>query len=250
MDERKMQVMEDFGDAALALMLEEQAEADGMALWEAYCRQNDPMPEPLDNACRKAVAKTLRKSHKHMLMGRALRCSAMLAACLVLVTTLIFSVEALRVPMLNFILTHGGASTVLRFQEREGWEETPLEEIRYILDTTVPDGFVLEIENSDSPSRLGRFYCSDDAGTLQIVIIPAMGSMSLDADEGQITEFTLAGHDAILVESDDLQAMWINKTQKLFYTVTASSMEKTDFLQFVEILAEKTTYSGAGLTNE
>ena len=250
MDERKKKVMEDFGDAALALMLEEQAEADGKALWEAYCEHIEPMPQSLDKTCRKVMAKVIRRSHKHMLMGRALRCSALLAACLVLVTTLVFSVEALRVPVLNFILTHGGASTVLRFQERESWEETPLEEMRHILDITVPDGFVLEIENSDSPSMLGRFYCSDDTGTLQIVIIPAMGAMSLDADQGQITEFTLAGHDAILVESDDLQAMWINKTQKLFYTVTASAMEKTEFLQFVEILAEETTYSAAGLTDE
>ena len=261
MDNHRNHVETNFTDAALALLLERSAESDGERLWEEYCASDCRMPPVLDNQCRQKICKTIRKNRVHSntvhLLKRTGQLAASLAIILFLTVSLITSVEAFRIPVLNFILNHSPRATAILFQNSSSSSQTPLEELHGIVKLFVPEGYTLEVEHiyrdeyTDPPTVTSLFMAfqntSDDL--LTIHISPAEGARSVDTENAVVTQLMLEGQKAILIEKfPEFQMLWINETQKLVYHITASSMNRTDFMNYVTLLAKETKHSNSGLT--
>lgn len=260
MDNHRKHIETNFTDAALALLLERSAESDGERLWEEYCASDSSMAPALDNQCKQKICKTIRKSRMYSntthLLKRTGHLAASLAIVLFLTVSLITSVEAFRIPVLNFILKHSPKATAILFQNSSPSSQTPLEELLGIVKLFVPEGYTLEVEHiyrdeySDPPTVTSLFMAFQNTGDdlLTIHISPAEGTWSVDTENAVVTQLMLEGQKAILIEkSPEFQMLWINETQKLLYHITAGSMSKTDFLNYVTLLAKETKYSNSGL---
>lgn len=261
MDKRRSKVETDFADAALALLMDWSAESDGEQLWDEYCTAEQQMPPELDAICRNRIQKYAKRSRRRGGFVRMLKTSGQAAACLAIILffaiSLITSVEALRVPVLNFILKHSEQATAIIFQHEPTQKETQLEELLNILKESAPEGYSLEIENiyrdnySNPPVITSIFMGFQDAGSnlLSIHVTPAEGTMNVDTEDASVTRITLEDQYAMLIEkAPEIRMIWINETQGLLYSVTASAMEKADFMEYVAILAHETRYSNAGFT--
>ena len=92
------------------------------------------------------------------------------------------------------------------------------------------------------------FQNADD-NLLTVHVAPAEGTWNIDTEDASMTPMTLEDQKAILIEkTPEIRVLWINDAQGLFYDIYAGSMERTEFLNYVTILAEEIRYSNAGLT--
>lgn len=260
MDNHRDHAEMQFADAGLALLLELSTESDGELLWEEYASSHCVMPPALDQKCRSQIQKTIhinkrRRNATHILKSVG-QLAASLAVVLFLTVSLITSVEALRIPVLNFILKHSPRATAILFQSTATPRQTQLEELCSILKDAVPEGYVLEVEHiyrdeyTVPPTVTSVFvaFQNEDDALLTIHVSPAEGARSVDTENAEVTQMELEGQRALLIEKPPgIQVLWINETQQLVYHVTASTMKKTDFMNYATMLAEETKMSNAGL---
>ena len=261
MDNRRISLEDHFSDAALALLMDSNAEAEGELLWEQYGGCRPEFPKELDENCQNRIQKTIAKKSKHAILARAgkrvLQVAASFVLVLFLTVSLITSVEALRVPLLNFLLKHSPRATTILFQQSPTQSQTQLEELLCILKTNAPTNYVLEVEQihrdkyTDPPVITSVFLAFQNADDhlLTVHVAPAEGTWNIDTEDAIMTPMTLEDQKAILIEKEpEIRVLWINDAQGLFYDIYAGSMEKTEFLDYVTILAEEIRYSNAGLT--
>ena len=259
MDERRSRIETDFADAALALLMDWSAEDEGDWLWEEYCTAEQQMPPELDTRCRSLIQTHTKKIQQKTKFLSCLKAAGQTAACLgiilFLTVSLITSVEALRVPVLNFFLKHSPRATTILFQQPP--QESPLEELQGILKFYVPEGYTLELEQihrdeySNPPAVTSVFLAFQDSkrNLLTIHVSPAEGVWNVDTEDASVSEIILEGQKAILIENaPEISVYWLNKRQGLLYGVTANAMDKTDFLEYVTLLAQETRWSNAGFT--
>ena len=261
MDKRGIKVETDFADAALALLMDWSAEADGERLWDEYHSAEQQMPPELDIRCRNEIQKFIRKCRRRAYFIRTLQSARKTAACLavvlVLAVSLITSVEALRVPVLNFFLKYSPRATSILFQHPSENTKSPLEELQGVLKFFVPEGYTLELEQihrdeySNPPAVTSVFLAFQDSerNLLTIHVSPAEGVWNVDTEDASVSEIILEGQKAILIENaPEISVYWHNKRQGLLYGVTANAMDKTDFMEYVTLLAQETRWSNAGFT--
>lgn len=182
--------------------------------------------------------------------------AALFTLLLFLTVSLVTSMEALRVPVLNFLLRHSPRATAILFQQTPTQKETQLEELLGILKHSVPEGYQLEVEhiyrdeffNPPVITSVFLAFQNADEELLMIHVAPAEGTWNVDTEGASVTQMTLEGQKAILIEkAPEMRVLWINDIQGLVFDISASSMDKSEFMDYVTILAEKIRYSNAGL---
>ena len=261
MDERRNNLEDRFSDAALALLMDRFAEDDGEALWQQYLTGSQPMPQDLDQRfqkqIQKALSRQLRETYRIRTRKLVLQMTAALTLVLLLTVSLVTSVEALRVPVLNFLLKHSPRATTVLFTHAPSQRHTQLDELLHILKSRVPEDYTLELEriyrdeSAEPPAVTSVFLAFQNADhhLLSIQVAPAEGVRNIDTEDAEITSMTLAEQKAILMEkAPEMRVLWINDAQGLVYDIYAGSMEKSDFLDYVTILAEEIRFSNAGLS--
>ena len=260
MDNFRNNAETNFADAGLALLMDRSAESDGDLLWEEYCSHNCTMPLELDIQCQRQIQRTIRKSRRHSCTMRFLKTAGHLAASLAVILCLtiplITSVEAIRIPVLNFFLKHSPRATSILFQNPSPPSQTQLEELCSILKFSAPEGYTLEVEHiyrdeytvpATVTSVFMAFQNAND-DLLSIHVSPAEGSRSVDTENAVVTQLTIEGQKALFIEkSPEFQVLWINEPQKLLYHVSVGSMNKADFMNYIKTLAKDINNSNAGL---
>ena len=176
----KLELMDQFDDAAFALMMDEYAEAEGERLRaefeEAMRSGTTPeCPPELDEKCRKQITRHFGRQRRSAYAGMARRAAGRAVACLLIAlgisAALVMSVEALRVPFWKYLLEEYGTSTVFDFtdmmQDNVGMYVDPIsteDPVFYY----VPEGYhnvLLEKDNGRITARYekddGRFIVFD-----------------------------------------------------------------------------------------
>jgi len=259
MDNQQHNAENRFADAGLALLMDWSAESDGELLWEEFSAEKHVMPTELDNLCNSQIRQTIKRQRNRLMLNRILKSAGKAAACFVLIlcmtVSLITSVEALRVPVLNFLLKHSPRATTILFQHSATQSQTQLEELLCILKSNTPENYELIMEKvyrdefSDPPVITSVFLAFQDAeeDNLMIQVAQAEGSWNIDTEGAAMTPMTLEDQKAILIErGSEMRLLWINDVQGLLFDVFAGSMEKSDFLDYVTTLAKEIRYSNAG----
>lgn len=236
-------------DAALTFLMDEYAEADGMRLLSLFEASGVTMPEVLNLTCKKETLKYSRESEKHALLRRTVHRAAKTAAVLVVVCSLsvnlIMSVEALRVPCLNFLIDTGKRISSISFGSGHKDQDSSLDYASPI-PFFIPDGFQLIAaeNNHENKSMLFKdsnlmYLFKNDAGHMfQIVSIPAHGSLSIDTENAECREMELCGMQALYIKKDGLRMLWLDPDLQRVYDIYTNGMEETAFLEYAETLAK------------
>lgn len=239
-----------FGDAAMELLMQEYAQTDGDLLLERYRGECDrvSMPDAMDRHCRNLI----QKSYQRMLIISALKRTARVAACILIMLCLAFplamSVEAFRIPVLNFILKEGKEFTQVSFAQNTS-SFSALDQLRVIIWEAVPDGYQLTLENVHTDKHMGsesitslfiRFQ-DDQKRALAIGVTKAAGSISVDSENAETTSMELFGQQAVILAKDgELRAIWVNEEQGQLYDVTGYGTGPDIFWECVHKLANST----------
>lgn len=235
---------EQLGDAFLALLMDEYAEAHG----ETLLRQSDlEMPEDLQKKCISQIQMLYKKTEKsallHRTVYRAAKTAAIIAVSLVLSVNLILSVEALRVPILNFCIKTQKSFSSLTFSSQQD-DRSDSDKDVVDLPISVPKGYSImhKQHNHDDyayiyeDSILFLAYQNPEGSYFMFQTLPAEGSLSIDTENAEAAEFLLNGMQAIQIRQEadhTLRTIWVDPNRQRLFDVSSNGMTEEDFKQHI-----------------
>lgn len=246
-DLHRTQLEEQFADAALHLLLEEYAQAEGQKLLEDYAVSGCAIPEDLQKNCEERMQKLYKETEKGALLRRTVYRAAKIAAVLVILCSLsanlILSVEAIRVPLLNLCIKTQKYFSSLTFSTQQDSGSEADDEV-VDLPISVPKGYSIlkKQHNHDDysfiyeDSILFLAYQNPEGHYFMFQTLPAEGSLSIDTENGEAAEFLLNGMQAIQIRQEadhTLRTIWVDPDRKRLFDVSSNGMKDEDFRQHI-----------------
>ena len=243
-EQKKQKLIEQYDDAAFALLMDEYAEEEGarlMAEFEAAqaAGQVSEMPAELDEQCRRMIRRD-RAKKRGIRAARSFRKVAVKVAVAVLVfiglmTTVVMSVEAFREPVLNFIVERYEKYSSLQLDNEA--QNTDANTTCDYLSGLLPDDYYITSE-TDTPMFKIAMYENDLGDLVQFCITQTAGAYNIDTEDALVSEIVLGEYKAILLEEDGYQAIWYDSVNSIVYNFRATGFTKETFLHLCEQLAE------------
>lgn len=237
-------VYERYMDATVALFMEHYSNdlADDIREeLEAFNGENTPFPQELDAKCRELIRKECarqRRKELHKVIMKSLRYAAIFAVSVLSLFSLLFvSVEAFRLPIINFYIEHSNGHWNISTKE-EGNTEPPSDLIDPAdpLSGLLPEGYTLERIEGDSLSDMTAVYTNADGAMVFLSAYPAEGETELDSEDAQTSQkCEIQGYSAVIVEEDDaFRIVWIHESRKAVFSLIANSLRYSDAISIVE----------------
>ena len=202
-------------------------------------------PETLDTRCRATIKKKnalskRRKCFKSAVKG--LRYVAAFAVVLLALSSVLFmSVEAIRVPIINFYISLGGeyleigSSDNTEFVPTTGinWED-PLAEF-------VPKEYVLSVRDDTSPGSLIVIYDNSQDGSIFFTVDPISDIKRIDTENAQVVrKIQFCGSEGVLVAKDGLVTFaWGCEELGKTFSITSTALDEADVIAIAEELMQQ-----------
>lgn len=237
------EIYEQYIDAATALVMDRYAVAMGERMAASNDEEHLEIPEALDKRCRKLIHKKLAKDHRVYVAKKALRFTTLTAIVVVMlfgvVGILFTTVEAIRVPIINFFVAQKEG-----FMEISGNEESTSEDAQNGGRTSdvdgplaglLPEGYVLRIYDVGSTGDTFIVYENENGDIVALNIFPNQSSFQIDTEDASASErMKIASYDAVLIEKDGYQLAWLDTEEKLLYYLDVSALSRDEIIELAE----------------
>lgn len=240
-EQKKQKLLEQYDDAAFALLMDEYAETEGarlMAEFEAAqaAGQVPEMPAELDEQCRRMIRRDRAKKRGKQ-AARSFRKVAVKAAVAVLVfiglmTTVVMSVDALRVPVLNFFVEY--FDTFASISTEDHPEANNTDPLIALVDL-IPMDYV-QTFHSVNANSVCTAYENADGETICMDIFSSGASMNIDTEDAECTEVFLGDYKALLIEKYGYQIVWTDDAG-ITYIFYASNLSKKEVIEICASIA-------------
>jgi len=259
----KLELLDQFDDAAFALMMDEYAEAEGerlrMEFEEATRAGLTPAkPDSLDEKCRKQIRREFGKQRRREYAARgkslALRAAACILVALCISATLIMSVEALRVPFWRFLTEEYGVRTDFDFtkmDQNNSDAEIDFGKFENPVELLAPEGYHC-VRNEVENGRIDTRFENNDGQFIEVTMhYDNTEPPNMIEDEsskyinvlGKKAEYSLC---FITDEGWLVQLMdWYDTEIETHFSVGTNGMDEGDFILFCERIVD--CYYGASI---
>lgn len=223
-------------NATLSVFMDQYAKAldAGVDSLMEECAE-DTFPPELDQRIQKLIAKESARERNKTRRKTALRmlCSAAAAIVLLLGTcsVLFVTVEAFRIPVMNFFVEKTNlywetSTSDGKTKEPETFnEENPLEGI-------LTDDFKLvRIDGSMEKNSLTADYRDDEQRTVTLHIVPSDGNNQMDTENANASKFKLVGQDAMIsVEGNVVRITWVNHDMLKAFSLCTVNVDEDEVI--------------------
>lgn len=245
-DKQKSEVEERYEEAALSFLMEKYAEEDGARILQEFedASKNGDVPEvpaELDAKCRQIIQSSFAKQdikyHLRQITKGLAKVAVFVFVFLGIATTVVLSVDALRIPVLNFLLEKHDRYSSISFSAEE---TTPFSDdlMGRIYDAPIPEGYELVIQNIESDNSVTLCYENEASHAITIIVLPMDVTSCVDTEDADQVEIDVNGHQAFFVEKEGFHIVWADKEKNLLYNVFASGLDTDSFWTLVFFLAE------------
>lgn len=243
-DQRKQQLVEQYEDLALSMLMEDYAQAEGERLLREFeeAERNGElpeMPEELDRKCRNLIetsfAKQARGQRLKKIVRMASKAAVYAAVFLGLSTITILSVDALRMPVLNFLMDQSGRYSTVVYQNDPVTEIPEGDPVLARFESNLPKGY--QIIDANIHDANGYIYCADtDNNLLCIQNSKSSGGLNIDAEVAEYIDLDFSGHEAVFWKKDGYSLMWLDDNTEIVYTLFSNSLDEKTFWKFAYML--------------
>lgn len=244
-EKRKQELQDRYDDAAFALLMDEYAEEEGarlLAEFEKAISEGDvpEVPESLDQKCRQIIhqnyAKQRRKERTKKVLQWTRKAAIVVFVFLGLSLTTVLSVDALRIPFLNYFIRHSDQSSVINFADQT--PPTLDSENSDPLNGLLPDDYSrIDYENNDG--LIYSVYTNTSGNYAMFDMCPSSGEYYFDTEDAAYEHAHLLGFDALYRREDELQMIWIDEEMQIVYSFSATNMTESHFKEICESLAQQ-----------
>lgn len=244
-DQRRERLEDACDETALELLMDDYAEIAGSELYDEYCSDLETgnvedLPAELDESCQEMIhaSFTAESKAKNNLLNTALshvyKAAMVVLAIFGATTVLVVSVDALRVPVLNFFLTQEERYTILSSAESN--DLTGSENINDIRGY-IPKDYKIVYETYYGHGYYNLRY-QNEAGQI-ISIRTGEGDVQLYADTENATfeKIELNGQSALFIQEDGLRLIMQKKDAQFILDFFAESMEESEFFRIAILLS-------------
>lgn len=245
-DERRQRLLDQYEDAALQLLMDEYAEAEGEQLLKEFQEAEkrgevEDIPEKLDQKCKQIIHRSFaakRRKDRASSFAKMLGKVAVVALLLTgFSTTVVLSVEAFRIPILNYLIKHDIRFSSLLFTDEDEPEGVhPLEDID--VEDCVPKDFTLQNETFDSDGTSYYYFRDNFDNYISILLSPSTGMLNYDAEDAKQIPMKVNDHEAILITGEVLRVIWLDAERNYVFDVSARGLNETEFWKVVYRIAE------------
>lgn len=249
-NKHRQELLEQYEEAAMMLLMDEYAEADGARLLYQFeeAEKNGQVPEipaDLDEKCRKLIqdsfAKQERKNRLLQLGKAAGRVAVYVLVLLGLTTSVVLSVDAIRVPVLNFFMERSDRYSTVSFSEEQLDEKIYNKKITQEIESMLMDGYDLVVEESDDSGTLFLLYQNEKEDIISVNISISSGRLFVDTEDSIQKEVNINNQKAVFIEKDGYRLLWTDDESELTYDIYASGLMLDVFWEVVHKIASCAT---------
>ncbi len=232
-------------DAVLGLLMEEYAEIEGEALWRefqaAQAAGNGPQaPQREDrNVSRGSIDQNRRLDFLNYL-GNGFRRAAVIFLVLVcLLSPLIMSVEAFKLPVLNYIVALERKFLGFTFGKNEHLSEKQEEVLKVIQSEPCPDGYEFLDHQTTSNGKIRLDLEHEGRIAMSISIYPSAGQINIDTEDITQTSMKIYDYEAVYLQKDGHRLMWMDAEREMVFDLRAFELGEEAFWRYAYLLTEK-----------
>lgn len=245
MDKRKIDqdVYERYVDASVALFMEcycatlsedihrqvDQVQADDLAF-----------PAALDDRCRSAIKKeyAVRKRKQSLKsIAKGLRYAASFAVVLLALASVLFiSVEAIRVPIINYYIAQSDQYVEFTSRQQEAPDGLANINAEDPLAGLLPEGYELTKLENNLPKSTQAIYKDSDNNSILFSMYPSNTIVRVDSENTQIVkEIQICGYNGLLVVKDGRTTVaWGYESDSKTISIIASSLTEIELISLAE----------------
>lgn len=204
--------------------------------------QNVIFPTELDQRCRQLIKKELARHRWKQYAKYISKGLRYVAACVIAVLSLssflFMTVEAIRIPIINYYIE----------QYADHWEISSDTATMPYIDKTlnlkdplinlIPDDYQLVVQDGESFSEMGAIYENSDGKRFCFSSVSGDNWIAIDSENAQTSQqFQLCGFDAISVVKDGVVSLtWIDTDLNIVFTMIADNMTESEVITIGENL--------------
>lgn len=203
-------------------------------------------PAALDDRCRRLIKRECsryRLNHCIKTIGKGIRYVAIFAIVVLSLFSLLFmTVDAIRIPIINFYIEHFDGHWDISGQEEPNLstEDTAID-IQNPLAGLISEDFQLLVLEGDSLLELIAIY--EDSNGNQIFFSSMAGEnwMTIDTENAQHSqECEIGGYKAIvIVDNPNVRILWFDESTSTTFSLVADEMSETEAVSIVEKIIYK-----------
>ena len=245
-DQRKQQLVEQYEDLALSMLMEDYAHAEGERLLREFeeAERNGElpeMPEELDRKCRNLIetsfAKQARGQRLKKIVRMASKAAVYAAVFLGLSTITILSVDALRMPVLNFLMDQSGRYSTVVYQNDPVTEIPEGDPVLARFESNLPEGY--RVVDRDIRKANTFIYCENEHSNSMYILGSKTGcGLNVDAEVTEYIDLNFVGCEAVFWAKDGYNLMWLEDSTQIVYTFFSNGLDEADFWEFAYMLVE------------
>lgn len=246
-DRRRNELMNQYDELTMQLLMDEAAENDGNLLWEDFTAHGtQTMPKELDDTCQKLIRTAFKKEERkrrwRKTTRRNLRAAVVVLFLLIPMFSVIMKVDAVRIPMMNYcIVTYEKFSTIV-FGEKE--PEPAPKDLKEVMESVLPVGYTLFSEEAYSPDSICIAYVSGE-DTLCLDTFTADNVTNYDTENTLVYESVICEVPVLVRERYDpdvgfVSIIWLNEDETLVYDLVATALSLNELQHIAAPLIEFT----------
>lgn len=245
-DERRQQLMEQYEEAAISLLMDKLAEAEGAGLLREFeeASQNGTameIPAELDAKCRKLIEETFAKQKRGLRLKRIVAPIAKAAVIVLLLlglsTATVLSVDALRIPVLNFLADQSGRYSSVIFNNHSDAHDPASDNVAARLENNLPEGYSV-VQNSIVGSS-GTIVCSNAENHLiYLEVTQTECGLNVDTEDNEYTNAEFGDYQAVFQDKGGYHLRWLNENGQTVYTLVAKGISISEFWELAYAIAE------------
>lgn len=245
-DKHREKLLDEYEEITMELLMDEYAEAEGEVLWKEFQAAEEAgevpdIPDDLDQKCRNTIRSATARINRRAQFAHGLRTLSRVAVFVLVLfgisTTLVLSVDALRIPVLNFFLRSSERYTVVALDEKNQSIQKEFESIRSGIGLFIPDSYDLVAENISEHGSMQLVYQDENEGVITLSVKPASGQLVMDTETVDMQKIKINEMDALFVEKDGFHVVWMNPEKGLSYDFFAKTLDDGQFWKIVYALA-------------
>jgi len=245
-DKHREKLLEEYEEITMELLMDEYAEAEGEMLWKEFQAAVEEgvvpdIPDDLDQKCRNTIRSASAKINRRVRFKQSLRSLSKVAVFTLVVfgvcSTLVLSVDALRIPVLNFFLRDSERYTVIALDEENQMVQTEFENIQKNIECLIPDEYSLTLEDISEHGTMQLIYQNGDNEFISLAVTSASGQLVMDTESADIERMKINEQDALFVDKDGFHIVWMNPESGFSYDLFANALDSARFWKIVYALA-------------
>lgn len=249
MDEnRRQQLLEQYEDIAFSLLMDDYANDEGKRLLQEFedAKRNgtlEDIPPELDIKCKNLIKKSFAKQERILWLKQISNSLAKVAVVVLVLlglsTVTVLSVDAFRIPVLNFLMDQSGKYSSMVFDSDTDSMATQTSANRIVarFESGLPEGYLVTRNTFDS--AFGTVFCQNvDNHIIYLEITDTERGVNIDTEDVSYTELDFGNYTAYFREKNGYHLRWLDNQSKAVYTLYSNGLDINTFWEFAYTIIE------------